>query len=92
MEEQRNEFLWKLAKKRAGFKSHLITYVLVIGGMWVLYLIMLQQQWGNNIHPWPIWPTLGWGIGLASHYFGAYGNFSEESMAEKEYQKLLKNQ
>jgi hypothetical protein len=91
MEEQRNEFLWKLAKKRVGFKSHLITYVVVIVGFWVVYLLMLQQPWGSNIHPWPIWPTLGWGIGLASHYFGAFGSFNQESMAKKEYEKLLKN-
>lgn len=91
MEEPRNEYLWKLAQKRAGFKSHLITYVFVIGGLWVVYFIMRQQPWGGNLHPWPIWAMLGWGIGLASHYFAAFGTFNQESMAQKEYEKLLRN-
>ncbi len=36
---------------------------------------------------WPIWPMLGWGLGLSMHYFRAYqtiGIFNPE----KEYDKL----
>ena len=92
METPRNEFLWKKAKNRAGFKVHLRAYFIVNGGLWILYLIMASQSWGRNIFPWPIWPMLGWGIGLASHYFSAYGNLDEKRLAEREYEKLLRTE
>ena len=92
MEDQRNEYLWKKAQNRAAFKVHALTYVLVNAGFWGLYLFMSTQSWGYRVHPWPIWPMLGWGIGLASHYFSAYGNLDQQKMAEAEYQKLLRKE
>ena len=90
METSRNEFLWRKAKKRAGFKAHLRSYVLVIGGLWIIYGLTTQQHWGHHIHPWPIWPMLGWGIGLLSHYFSAYGHYDQKKSVEIEYEKLLR--
>jgi len=90
METSRNELLWKKAKKRAAFKAHLRSYVLVIGGLWIIYGLTTQQHWGHHVHPWPIWPMLGWGIGLASHYFAAYGSYDEKKSVEIEYEKLLR--
>jgi hypothetical protein len=92
MENQRNEYLWKKAQNRAAFKVHALMYVLVNAGLWGLYLFMSMQSWGGHITPWPIWPMLGWGIGLASHYFSAYGNMDQRKMAEAEYQKLLRDE
>ncbi len=89
MNDQRNEQLWRKAQSRVAFKRHLITYLLVIGGLWLLYLYMRTRFDSYNVHPWPIWPTLGWGIGLGSHYFGAYGNNNEASRVEAEYKKLM---
>ncbi|RYZ32411.1 MAG: 2TM domain-containing protein, partial [Sphingobacteriales bacterium] len=37
---------------------------------------------------WPLWTTLGWGIGLISHYFSVYHGFNEKNLAEREYEKL----
>ncbi|GAB3166291.1 2TM domain-containing protein [Telluribacter humicola] len=90
MEPQRNEHLWKLAQNRAAFKIHLRTYLVIISGLWLLYLIMYLQSWGKGLHPWPIWPMLGWGIGLATHYFSAYRTIDQKSMTEREYEKLLR--
>ncbi|HEV7350195.1 2TM domain-containing protein [Telluribacter sp.] len=89
MEPQRNEQLWKVAQNRAAFKIHLRTYLLVNTGFWILYFFMSKQPWGERMYPWPLWPMLGWGIGLASHYFSAYRSVDKESMAEREYQKLM---
>lgn len=91
MEPNRNEQLWKIAQKRAGFKIHLRTYLIVNTGLWLLFLVMYMQQWGHNLHPWPIWPMLGWGIGLATHYFSVYRSGDERSLTEREYQKLVRN-
>jgi hypothetical protein len=99
METPRNEFLWKKAKHRAAFKMHLRTYSLVIGGLWVIYFLTSGNSflanwdnWGHRAYPWPVWPMLGWGIGLASHYMSAYGHTNEVDLAKREYEKLLKEQ
>ncbi|HEU5084970.1 MAG TPA: DUF1707 domain-containing protein [Acidimicrobiales bacterium] len=44
------------------FRGHLTTYALVIGMLWVIWLL------AGAGHPWPLYPALGWGIGLGSHY------------------------
>lgn len=76
----RDPKLWRRAKSRAGFKMHFSVYVIVIALLWVIWLFT-----GVKTHPWPIWPTIGWGIAIIFDYFGAY-KFS--NAAEKEYEKL----
>ncbi|MCE7069718.1 MULTISPECIES: 2TM domain-containing protein [Dyadobacter] len=91
METPRNEFIWRKAKKRASFKVHLSTYMVVNGGLWLLWAVTAFPHFGNDHMPWPIFPMLGWGIGLASHYITAYGNLGEKEMAEREYEKLMRS-
>ena len=79
--------LWELARRRASFRSHLGTYLIVIAFLWVLWFINGANIYGRPGIPWPVWPTFGWGIGLAFHYLGAYGNRPYQA-TEKEYQKL----
>jgi hypothetical protein len=46
---------------------------------------------GRNMNwPWPIWPMLGWGLGLAFQYFNAYGA-DKETLADREFEKLKRN-
>ena len=83
--------LWELAKKRAGFKSHFVAYVIVNVFLWAMWFFSGQRIYhGSNI-PWPLWTTLGWGIGLAFHFAGAYV-FPKVYSTEKEYQKLKSKQ
>lgn len=79
--------LWQLAKKRASFRQHLISYLIINAFFWALWLLMGGKAGRNSGLPWPVWPALGWGIGLVFHYFGAYGN-DESANIEREYQKL----
>ena len=51
----------RAARDRAGFYSHLTTYLLVN-----LMLIGIWAATGAGYF-WPVWPLLGWGIGVASH-------------------------
>lgn len=51
-----------LALEDDELRGHLTTYSLVIGMLVVIWLL------GGAGHPWPIYPALGWGIGLGSHY------------------------
>jgi hypothetical protein len=92
METPRNEFLWRKAKNRASFHGHLRTYLIVNAGLWAIYFLSHSQNWSHHGLPWPVWSMLGWGIGVASHYFSAYGNFDEKTLAEKEYEKLLRGE
>ncbi|WP_026764989.1 2TM domain-containing protein [Sediminibacterium salmoneum] len=86
LNENKDEILWQIAKERVGFKWSLVSYIIVN--------LFLTGIWYNSSrdlgHFWPIWPILGWGIGLAFQYAKAYhGN--QINSVEKEYQKL-KNQ
>lgn len=85
-DQQRDELLWKMARKRAAFKRSLSVYVFVnafLIGVW--YFSSSPQSYF-----WPIWPILGWGIGLLFQYLSAFQgkNFFSE---EEEYERL-KNQ
>lgn len=78
--------LWKIAKKRASFKKHFATYLIINGFFWLLWFFQGNPHNYNGV-PWPVWPMLGWGIGLAFNYFHAYHGDSN-ALAEKEYEKL----
>ncbi|GAB4024764.1 2TM domain-containing protein [Spirosoma gilvum] len=89
-------YLWKQAKARAGFQMHLRSYLIINAGLWSIWIfssfaIHSFTRFGY-LFPWPIFPMLGWGIGLVSHYFHVYHGGSERSMIEKEYQKLVRQQ
>lgn len=89
--EQKDKALWKLAKKRAGFKSHLTIYFIVNAFLWVLWYLSGQRIHDSSPFPWPLWTTIGWGIGLAFHYAGTY-IFTKNDIVEREYQKLKNKQ
>ena len=85
-EQRKDDILWQAARKRAGFKRSLLTYIIInifLIGVWFL-------SSGPDSYFWPVWPILGWGIGVAFQYANAYhGN--KIFTTEQEYEKL-KNQ
>ncbi|MFN4007958.1 MAG: 2TM domain-containing protein [Chitinophagaceae bacterium] len=81
---------WELAKKRASFKRGLVSYLAVnafLVGIW----FYTTSFTGRAVHFWPIWPMLGWGLGLVFNYLAAYQNNNWFSV-EKEYEKLKQQQ
>jgi transcriptional regulator with XRE-family HTH domain len=79
--------LWAIAKTRAKFKKGLGAYSVVIPFLWVIwYLTMPGEKKWNHI-PWPIWPMLGWGLGLVIQYVNAYV-IEVGSLEQREYDKL----
>jgi hypothetical protein len=83
--------LWEIAKRRASFKTHLATYLVVNCFLWAIwYFTSDNVSVGTNRIPWPIWSTLGWGVGLVFHYLGAYV-FPRENSVEREYEKLMRD-
>lgn len=85
--EKRDQLLWDMAKKRAGFKWSLFSYLIVNSFLVVLWYIST----GAGSYFWPVWPMLGWGLGLAFQYFHAYHGNAVFS-AEDEYEKLIQQQ
>ena len=50
---------------RAGLAAHLVSYA---SGMVLLLTIWLAVGLaGGGWYPWPVWPALGWGIGVVGH-------------------------
>ncbi|WP_407333281.1 2TM domain-containing protein [Enterovibrio sp. 27052020O] len=49
-----------------GFYSHLVTYVLVIAGLFILNFMTSPD------YIWAWWPAMGWGIGIVSHGLSAF--------------------
>ena len=46
------------------WRPHVRTYLVVIAGLWLIWML---TGFG---YPWPIWPMLGWGLGVLGHVSG----------------------
>ncbi|MEO8943681.1 MAG: 2TM domain-containing protein [Ginsengibacter sp.] len=88
--ETKDPDLWKVAQKRAAFKYHVLIYFIMNIFFWTLWYISLRNNStppaDRDIIPWPVWPMVGWGIGVLFNYVGVYR--SRNTLAEKEYEKL----
>ncbi len=84
MEHLENDPLWRQAARIAAFKRNLASYFIVnlfLIGVWYF------TNGKNGGHFWPIWPILGWGLGVVMQYIGVYHTNSFFSV-DKEYRKL----
>lgn len=67
----------KMAQARVAFRFHALAYVLVNAMLVVSWAVTSQGaptfDGRSNAYFWPVWPMLGWGVGLAMHGYGAYG-------------------
>lgn len=57
-----------------GFRLHVSLYILIVGLMWLAWFL----QGGTDIHPWPLYPTIGWGFILLVHYLGAWSYYRQK--------------
>ena len=78
--------LWMMARRRASFKRHLYTYLVINAFLWLMWVFTGADRDGSGV-PWPVWSTFGWVFGLAMHYIATYVKNNSE---EKEYEKLQK--
>ena len=70
-------------KEKRDFRQHLAIYVVVnllLNGIWAI------TDFGG--YYWPIWPMLGWGIGIFFHGYNAY---AAKPIGEDEIQREMKN-
>lgn len=85
--EGKDPVLWEIAQRRASFKRHLLIYLVMSAFFWIIWYFNGRHM-GHRGIPWPVWPMLGWGLGIVFHYLGAYVRTGDNSV-ENEYQKLV---
>jgi 2TM domain-containing protein len=82
--QEKDNLLWKLAKKRAGFKWSLAAYIFVNVSLTAIWFFTE----GTDSYFWPFWSMFGWGIGIGFQYLNCYHSNSMFSVqAEYEYLK-----
>ena len=69
------------------FYKHALTFVVIITFLWIINFITSTAYW------WAIWPTLGWGLGLAFHAVGVFNLFTlfSPEWERKEINKRLRH-
>lgn len=85
--DQKDERLWRIAKKRVAFKHSFLAYFIV--DAFLVAVWYFSSGWGSYF--WPKWPMIGWGLGLVFQYFEAYHEGIIFS-ADDEYEKMKRNQ
>jgi hypothetical protein len=80
-EQERREAAITRLKARRDFWNHALVYVLVNG-----LLVAVWAITNSGGYFWPIWPLLGWGIGLAMHALDTFRKpISEEAIQREMY-------
>lgn len=87
MEEQRDEKLWQIAKRRADFQDSLIGFIVITVICWAIWFFTSGRHGFTGATPWPLWVMLGLGIGLVFKFIKAYKT-DKDTLAEREYEKL----
>jgi 2TM domain len=67
-EDELRERAVKRLKKKRDFRSHLFIYVAVNA-----FLVGIWAVTGTDNFFWPVFPILGWGIGIAANAWDVYG-------------------
>ena len=80
-EDLRKQAVVRLRKKRE-FGAHLLAYVMVN--------TVLVVVWALTGMPffWPLFPLMGWGIGLAFHAWDTFGRPPTEERIRREMERL----
>ena len=89
---QRDPYLWQKAKARAKFQAHLLSFLSVNAMLWVIWALTAAPRSHRSDIPWPLWVTAFWGLGLVARGVAAYGGFSYEQRAQREYDRLARAQ
>ena len=86
-EEQRRELAIQRLKARHDFRVHAVIYVIVNAALVILWFLVSRGTDGEASFFWPVFPVVGWGIGLAIH---AYVTYFPPSLSEDDIQRELK--
>ncbi len=76
----------KRVKKKKEFYSHLTSYLVMGVFFFVFNLLTAPGHW------WFYWPMLGWGIGVAFHYFEVFGLPGVGDLSKEWEQKTMREE
>ena len=80
-----DHFARKRAGRKMGWYIHAAIYVAVNGAL------LLAAWFGGRHHGLPLFPALGWGVGLAVHGIRAFAPATlRDGLVERERRKLLR--
>jgi 2TM domain len=82
-DDPREQALSRIKHKRR-FQQQLVVYVLINVFLWAIWAIG-----GVDEFPWPIFVTLGWGIGIAVQAWQVYGG-AGRPITEAEIEREMK--
>lgn len=85
-DEQRRELAIQRLKSKHDFRVHLVIYVVVNLALVVLWYLTGGGIAGEAGFFWPVFPLVGWGIGVAIH---AYVTYFPPSLTEDDIQREL---
>lgn len=77
----------RLRQQRA-YRFHRSVYLLVIALLVAIWLATAIPVGGGAWFPWPVFPLVGWGIGLFFHRRAVYGTGITEADIEREINRL----
>ena len=88
-EEEIRRRIKKKHKERQDFLTHIAIYLMVNGLLWTIWIAT-----GADSHPWPMWSTVFWGLGVVANgfdYYFKYGGGRErfERTVEAEVEREL---
>jgi hypothetical protein len=81
--EQLREFAVQRLRKKRELQAHLLAYVMVnllLSGIWLATM--------PDGFFWPLFPLLGWGIGVAFHVWDVYSPGPTEAQIQREMIRL----
>jgi hypothetical protein len=74
----------KRIKDRRDFRGHLVAYLVVNAFLWGVWAIST----GMSSYPWPMWVTLGWGIGVVLNWWGVTRRPISPDDVEREIRRI----
>ncbi|MBA7709967.1 hypothetical protein ES703_118894 [subsurface metagenome] len=78
----------KLVEEIKGFYVHLLVYITVNAGLFLINLVSSPGDW------WFYWPLLGWGIGLLAHGVAVFGlrGFLGSEWEERKIRQIMEKE
>lgn len=76
--------IFEQAKRKVGFKIHFTIFILLIPVNWIIWYFT------DRNYLWPVWPLLGWGLGILFHYIGVY-HADKFFSVDKEVEKIRRS-
>jgi hypothetical protein len=68
-------------KRKRDFFAHLVSFLAVNAMLWGVWLVIALSA--GAWFPWPVFPTLGWGVGLAIHAYNTFALTTLDFTAEQ---------